>query len=261
MPTIHVNDADFYYELHGSGQPLILVNGYTGASDSWLPLLPALARRFQVLIFDNRGVGRTRDDGRPLTAELMADDVIALSDALGLKKPHVLGASMGGAIAQCIGVRHPEKVNKLVMVVSTAKWRAALVQVMLGFLALREHAIEEELVTDVTLPWLFGEKFLSNPDNIRLVKQLNAEKPNNQSIVDQKRQLEIIKTFDGRAQLSRIQAPTLIVYGKQDIIALPNEAEFLAAQIPNAKLIALDCGHIPEVEMTEALLEAVLGFL
>lgn len=93
MPNINVNNAGFYYELHGKGQPLILIAGYGANGRSWMPIVNALSQHFQVVIFDNRAGGQTTDDGVTLTVELMAQDVMALSDALNLKKPHIVGRS------------------------------------------------------------------------------------------------------------------------------------------------------------------------
>src|SRR3990167_4083066 len=126
MPNITVNNVNFYYELHGKGQPLVLICGYTADHSYWLPILNALNQHFQVLIFDNPGIGQTTDDGSELSAELIADDIVALTKALNLKKPHILGASMGGTIAQCVASRHPQIVNKLVLLVTSAKWRKAM---------------------------------------------------------------------------------------------------------------------------------------
>ena len=112
MSKIKLNNANFYYELHGKGHPLILIAGYSGDHLVWMPLLENLSKQFQVLLFDNRGVGQTTDDGRPLSAELMAQDVVALADALDLKKPHIVGQSMGGTIAQRVATHHSEKINK-----------------------------------------------------------------------------------------------------------------------------------------------------
>ena len=102
MPKILVNNAEFYYELNGTGQPLILISGYTCNHNFWHPILDTLSSKFQVLTFDNRGCGKTKDNSQPLLAKLMADDVMALAKALGLKKPHIIGQSMGGTIAQTV---------------------------------------------------------------------------------------------------------------------------------------------------------------
>src|SRR3989338_85192 len=112
---MRVNGASIYYEMRGSGHPLILISGYTRDHTLWTPVLEALAARFQVLRFDNRGVGRTQDEGQPLSASLMAEDVRALAKALGLQKPHIIGQSMGGTVAQKLAAAYPDEIGKLVL--------------------------------------------------------------------------------------------------------------------------------------------------
>jgi pimeloyl-ACP methyl ester carboxylesterase len=263
MPTIQVNDANFYYELHGKGQPLILINGYTANHIYWLPILDELSRHFQVLIFDNRAAGKTTDDGRELSAELMADDVVALANTLQLKKPHILGISMGGAIAQCIASRYPDVLNKLVLLLSTAKWREAMLIGVDTALEMRKKNIDLDIRFTSIVSWIFGQEFLLNEKNINVFKKawLENEKLELQSIVDQTRQYHLLKKFDGRNQLKKIKASTLIGYGIQDIIVLPDESHFLAQQIVNAKLIKFDCGHGIILERPRELCKAVIEFL
>ena len=125
MPKIKANNATFYYELVGKGQPIILIAGYTCDYSTWQLMMEQLSNHFQVLVFDNRGIGQTTDTNEPLSAELMAEDVIALSEQLHLDKPHIVGQSMGGTIAQTIAAKFPDKINKLCLLTTSAKWRHA----------------------------------------------------------------------------------------------------------------------------------------
>ena len=115
MPTISVNGIEFYYEIHGEGEPLILISGYTGDHTQWSHFIDPLSKKFKVLTFDNQGVGQTKDDGGPLSAQVMADNIVALADQLGLSSFHVAGQSMWGSIAQMIAIRHPGRVNKTIL--------------------------------------------------------------------------------------------------------------------------------------------------
>src|SRR5438876_11730097 len=111
-----VNGLHLYYETHGAGQPLILLHGGLGSGEMFGPVLPALAAGHQVIAPDLQGHGRTADIDRPLDVRLMADDVAALIDHLGLAKPDVVGYSLGGGVALHLAVRHPDKVERLVIV-------------------------------------------------------------------------------------------------------------------------------------------------
>src|SRR5713101_8802606 len=111
-----VNGINLYYETHGSGRPLILLHGGLGSGEMFGPVLPALGERHQVIAVDLQGHGRTADIDRPLDVRLMADDVAALIDHLGLEKADVVGYSLGGGVALQTAVKHPNKVRRLVAV-------------------------------------------------------------------------------------------------------------------------------------------------
>jgi pimeloyl-ACP methyl ester carboxylesterase len=111
-----VNGIKLYYELHGAGKPLVLLHGGLGAIEMFGPTLPALAKGRQVIAVDLQGHGRTADIDRPLSVELMADDIAALIKHLGLQRADVMGYSLGGGVALLTAIRHPDVVNKLVIV-------------------------------------------------------------------------------------------------------------------------------------------------
>src|ERR1044072_9399704 len=94
-----VNGINLYYETHGSGRPMVLLHGGLGSGEMFVPVLPALAAYPQVVVVDLQGHGRTADIDRPIDVRLMADDIAALIDHLGLDEPDVVGYSMGGGVA------------------------------------------------------------------------------------------------------------------------------------------------------------------
>ena len=110
-----VNGINLYYETHGTGRPLILLHGGLGSGEMFGPILPALAEHHQVIAVDLQGHGRTADIDRPIDIRLMADDIAALIDHLGLDKPDVVGYSLGGGVAFFTASKYPDKVGKLVM--------------------------------------------------------------------------------------------------------------------------------------------------
>jgi pimeloyl-ACP methyl ester carboxylesterase len=125
-----VNGIRLYYETHGSGRPLVLLHGGLGSGEMFGPTLPKLAERHQVIAPDLQGHGRTADIDRPIDVRLMADDIAALIDHVGLDKPDVVGYSMGGGVALQTAARHPGKVGKLVAC-SANVWRNAIPAEML----------------------------------------------------------------------------------------------------------------------------------
>jgi pimeloyl-ACP methyl ester carboxylesterase len=112
----HVNGIDLYYEIHGTGKPLVLLHGGLGAIEMFGPNLPALAKGRQVIGVDLQGHGRTADIDRPIDTAFMADDIAALIKHLGLERADIMGYSLGGGVALQTAVRHPEVVNKLILV-------------------------------------------------------------------------------------------------------------------------------------------------
>src|SRR5258706_14253165 len=108
-----VNGLNLYYETHGAGRPLILLHGGLMSNESFGPVLPLLAERHEVIAVDLQGHGRTADIDRPLDLRLMAGDIAALIDHLGLDKPDLVGYSLGGGVALHTAAGHPAKVRRL----------------------------------------------------------------------------------------------------------------------------------------------------
>ena len=109
-----VNGLHLYYETHGSGRPMILLHGGLGSGEMFGPILPALSENHQVIAPDLQGHGRTADIDRPIDIRLMADDIAALIDQLGLDRPDIVGYSLGGGVAFMTAAKYPDKVGKLV---------------------------------------------------------------------------------------------------------------------------------------------------
>ena len=170
MPTININGVDIYYELHGQGDPLVLIAGYTCDHTFWNAMLDELAGKFRVLIFDNRGIGQTKDNGASFTLEMMAEDIVALIQQLGFLNPHILGQSMGGAIAQMIAKKYSDKINKLIILNSAAKFNTRTVKALESLLNLRKKDVSIDLLIEASMPWFFSSEYLTKSENISAFK-------------------------------------------------------------------------------------------
>jgi len=175
MPKVKVNDIQIYYEVHGEGFPLIMIMGLGANLDWWDPrLIQELSKKFKLVTFDNRGVGRTDISDRKYTIELFANDTAGLMDALGISRAHVFGVSMGGMIAQELALNYPKKVEKLVLCSTNCGGKKSVLasQEILEMLKADRSAFSPEEIARMTIPLLFTEDFIKNyPDLIELAIQ------------------------------------------------------------------------------------------
>lgn len=260
MPKIRVNGAEFYYEVSGEGHPLVLIAGYSCDHTFWQPIIEPLCQYFQILNFDNRAIGQTKDAGIPLSADLMAEDVIQLCEHLNLHQPHVIGHSMGGSIAQTVAALYPDKISKLGLLTSAAKWTDPGLSVLEKLLQMRKDNIEFNVIVDECLPWIYSERFLQDKKNVEVAKKVILENPFPQSVEDQSRQFELLKQLDGREQLKLISSPTLIVCGSRDILAPALGCSLMQKQIELSQLIELDCAHGVTLEIPDQLVDTLINF-
>src|SRR5260370_34463885 len=136
---VSVNGISLYYEIHGTGKPLIMLHGGFGTFEMFAALSPALAEKYQVIGVDLYGHGRTALTDRPLRFEHMADDIAGLIGHLGLEKADLIGFSLGGAVALQTAIRHPERVNNLVLISSPFKRPASHPQIPPAIATLPPH--------------------------------------------------------------------------------------------------------------------------
>jgi pimeloyl-ACP methyl ester carboxylesterase len=195
-----VNGLHLYYETHGSGRPLILLHGGLGSSEMFGPILPMLAAEHQVIAPDLQGHGRTADIDRPIDMRLMADDVAALIDHLGLEKPDVVGYSLGGGVAFFLASKYPDKIRKLVIVSAHIR-RDAIPAEMLAQQG-QVSAAAVEFMKDTPMYQLY-QKVAPQPENFgRLLDKVGAS---------------MAKDFDLTEEFRGLQVPTLIVAADADM--------------------------------------------
>jgi pimeloyl-ACP methyl ester carboxylesterase len=195
-----VNGLSLYYETHGAGRPLILLHGGLASGEMFGPTLPALAERHQVITVDLQGHGRTADIDRPIDPQLMADDIAALIDHLGLEKPDVVGYSLGGGVAMFTAIKYPEKIGKLVSA-SANVWRSAIPPEMLAQQG-QVNAAAVEFLKDTPMYELY-HRVAPHPDDFgRLLDKMGES---------------MAKDFDFSEQVRGLQVPTLLVAADADM--------------------------------------------
>jgi len=245
------------YESSGEGPALLLMQGIGYARWSWDPIVPALAERFRVLNFDNRGIGESDVPPPPYTSRQLAEDGIAVLDDAGVDRAHVLGASLGGMAAQELAAGFPERVDKLVLACTTPGGASALPMPAQTVALMQEAAA---LAPEVAMK-RFVENALAPHADASLVDDLYARRvANPPDPVGWQGQAAAGMSFDGSAL--EIAAPTLILHGTEDAVVDPGNAALLAERIPGARVeLFSGCGHLFFWEQPERFAETVAEFL
>src|SRR6202165_6091809 len=195
-----VNGIKLYYESHGSGRPMILLHGGLGSGEMFGPVLPLLAERHQVVAVDLQGHGRTADIDRPLDVRLMAGDIAALIDLLGLVTPDVVGYSLGGGVAFQTAARYPAKVRRLVMV--SANIRSDAIYPEMRAQQGQVNAAAVEFLKDTPMYQLYQRVAPRPEDFPRLLTKIGES---------------MSKDFDFTEDVRGLQVPTLIVAADADM--------------------------------------------
>jgi len=278
--TVNVNGINIYYEVHGSGEPLLLIEGLGYSSWMWYKQVPVLSKSHKVIIFDNRGAGNTDKPDSEYTIELMARDAAGLLKEMGVESADVLGVSLGGYVAQELAVTEPEMVRNLVLV-STNSGPGKLITgkspFFNGFLKLwgflptafdssrgpvrLEYAKNDEERMRYGLSLAFSEEyFKNNSDEIDRIVEWRLENP--QPEYAWRRQLLAGIGYDSSPRSGEIKSRTLLVNGAQDRIISPESALKLSKRIPDSTLVVLEgAGHLLFIERAEEFNAHVLGFL
>ena len=220
MPTLSLADAELHYEIIGDGPPLVLIAGLASDAQSWGPVAPTLAQRFTLIMPDNRGCGQTKTQAPAFSIETMADDVMALLDALSIDAANVLGHSMGGAVAQTFAARRPERVRRLVLAASAAAAPARTGSIIDSLLELRESGVNETVWYRLFFYWLFAPAFFENAGAVDAAIAMARAYPHAQSPADMRRQVEAIRSFNADT-LPPLAAPTLLLAGEDDLLTPP----------------------------------------
>jgi len=262
VPTVLANGVRLYYETYGTGTPLLLIAGLGVGSWIWYKQIPAFSPHFQTIVFDNRGIGASELGEAPFTMRTLAEDAAALLRALGIERAHVLGASMGGFIAQELALAYPALVERLVLVCTSfggPNHVPAAPEIVQAFLS--PDGLNTEERVRAGLPIAFTPRFLSeHPDEVEdLVRRRLAHPISEQTFLAQ---IQAVMAFNTEDRVSTIQSPTLIVTGDADILIPPENSRNLAARIPNARLHIIEgAGHAVFLEQADAFNRAVLEFL
>ncbi|MCP4695387.1 MAG: alpha/beta hydrolase [Gammaproteobacteria bacterium] len=262
MPKARVNGIQLYYEIHGAGEPLVFISGVGYGAAYWTSLLPNLTDKFQVIVFDNRGLGQSSMPDIPYSVEMMAADTMGLIDALELERPHLLGHSLGASIAFEIGRRRPQRLGKIIFVAGlypgpeVAKPSEQALQVLRN----REGDAADLVKRGLRIATAPGFK-QKRPRRYAALMRMGLERTQPASIFLRQvnshvAYLETDKLTDG------FQPPLCLIYGREDEVTPPANGERIQAKLPRSELhLVPDAGHHFPCERPKKLLKIIKRFL
>ncbi|HEV3229670.1 MAG TPA: alpha/beta fold hydrolase [Solirubrobacteraceae bacterium] len=264
MPHAETPEVRLHYVRRGSGEPLLLIMGMSGSHLHWgEPFVADLARDFDVIAYDHRGIGASSRMEAPFTIVDLAEDAAALLDALEIESAHVVGISMGGMVAQELVLRHPDRVRTLVLGCTYAGGEGSSltgqdVVEQLGASMLsgdRERAIRTGWEVNVS------PGFAARDDAYAVFAQIGRELPAAVPVI--MAQAQAVAGHDTSARLSEIGVPTLVIHGTEDRMLPASNGDAIAARIPGARLEIFDgVGHLffwEQPERSAALVRELAG--
>jgi len=259
--TISSDGARIHYEVHGSGDPVLLIMGLGSNAYGWHRTIPWLAERYQAIAFDNRGVGRSDVPAGPYTITQMAADAEAVLDANGHDTAHVVGASLGGMIAQRFALAYPDRLRSLILICTTPGGANAVTASREVMTAMVQGGDDPRKVYRRNAWFLYGDDTRTNhPDRIEEDLEYRQKIPTMPAgYLGQLTAAMGHDTWDG---LPSIAVPTLVVHGDADLLVPTANGPLLAGRIPGARLVMVPgAGHMLQADGGDLVRESVLDFL
>lgn len=263
MATVNANGIEIYHQITGEGPPLTLIIGLGCSARQWQWMLPVLSTAFQVITFDNRGVGRTGKPAMEYTTDLFAEDTCALLNTLGIEKTHMFGVSVGGMIAQKFSLKFPEMVDRLVLGCTMPNFYHLPPKEEDSQRLQESQVLPLEKSLDVMTGLFLTEHFCKeHPDQAAKLKEIMLIEREEQGQDAFLQQLAAAMNHNTLEQVKNITAPTLVITGDLDPMAPVQNARFLAEKIPNSTLAEIPgVRHALWVERFEESSEIIIKFL
>ncbi|MBL7204202.1 MAG: alpha/beta fold hydrolase [Desulfobacteraceae bacterium] len=257
MPKVHVNDIEMYYEIRGQGVPLVLIHGLGSSARDWEAQVPEFAQAYRVVTVDLRGHGRSDAPQGPYSIDMFASDLAALLQVLSLMPAHVIGLSMGSAVAWHLALDYPQVVHTLVLTNMSAEVPVKTWSARWTFYSrvLMVHVLGMHQVGKLLAPKLFPRP--EQADQRRKMIQRWAQNDKNAYL----RALYTLKNWSVMDRLGEVQCPVLVVASDQDYSSLTHKKEY-TLRMPRAELVVIeDARHALPLEKPAAFNAAVMKFL
>jgi 3-oxoadipate enol-lactonase len=261
MPTIEAGGQTLYNELRGDGEPLVCIMGLAADTLAWTLQVPAFSARHRTVIFDNRDVGQSSLANADYEITDMASDTFALADALELDSFHLLGVSMGGAIAQEMALAAPDRVRTLTLAVTFAAG-GAYARKLSEVWSARAHKLTLEERVDELMLLCHSEEFFENAEAVATVRGLMLENPHPQPPEAFARQLAACSRHETRDRLGSLSMPVHVIGAERDILVPIWKSTEIASLIQGAELTVVEkAPHAVNIERAEEFNRAVLDFI
>lgn len=260
MPYLNIDNVQIYYEVHGSGPPLLLINGITADTRQWKPLIDRLKEDFQMISFDMRCSGKSDKPTKAMSIEQHAHDAATLIKHLGYKKIHVLGFSMGGMVAQQMALLYPNIIDRLVFLSTAPSLSGPHPISSEAYQMMHAKEFSTELLHTI-YQTIFGPRYRKSV-SVKAYIQTKLADDNPQSPEAYWNQLQALKKHDFVNRMGQIIHPALVIAGNCDTLIPPENSSWLCDHLPHAKLKLFDdVGHMIPLECPETLAKTVKQFL
>jgi pimeloyl-ACP methyl ester carboxylesterase len=262
MARAKVGALEISYDVDGAGDPVLMVMGLGGTHHGWDLVRTDFARRHRLVLVDNRDAGESDEASGSYGLGEMAGDALAVMDHLGLERFHVVGASMGGAIAQHLALQAPTRVSSLVLASTWGRTDPFLAAVLNGWRVMVERLAPEAFLAAQS-PWAFTARYFQEP--APELAKWQAEQIGRaplKSVAAYQRQIDACLAHDLLGMLMLLRTPALVVVGEDDILTPPRYGRTLAASLPRGEVVLVPgSGHACFLETPKAFADRVLRFL
>jgi 3-oxoadipate enol-lactonase len=263
VPKVRANNLTINYDQQGTGEPLILIPYLTADHACYAFQLAEYAKHFTCISLDPRGAGETDKPGGVYSTELLADDVAAFMETIGIQQAHVAGLSLGAATGMWLAAKYPQRVKSLSLHSPWPKTDAYLSTVVEGWqvMARASRSVAEMIVQGI-FPWcLTPELYAAKPDYIQSLGDFVRSRPA-QPLEAFVRQSNAVIAHDVESQLNRITAPTQITFGQRDLLTSTRFADRLKNVIRGSEVVIFEeCAHTPIYERVDEFNQKTLAFL
>jgi pimeloyl-ACP methyl ester carboxylesterase len=262
MPYVKNGETNIYWEEHGEGPPLVMIVGLGADISVWGLHLDYYKTMFRCIVVENRGIGLSDKPEGPYSTDEMAADVIAAMDAAKVDKAHILGVSMGGAIAQALTLANPDRVQSLVLVSTWAKQDNYGEMIWRHFKYVRAHVRPEQWMETLQL-WIWApQSIVGDLGGMLEAQRLTGLNPSPQPQHGFEAQCDASVAHDASDRLAEIAAPTLITVGDKDIFTPPEMSEALRDGIAGSRLDVYEgCAHVHHFEDLERFNTSTASFM